>query len=250
MAQNPPLPPMRIYVSSTSEDLKMFRHEVIAAIRHLDEGRGVYLVKAMEDYSSQDALPVDKCRQDVASCHVYIGLFAWRYGFIPDGFDLSITELEYREALGRGLTVLPFVLADDVPWLPKFIDDGPKKEKLKRLRDELMKSRLCSFFTAAEGLARHVVTSIAKLEWPPKPPQFDHDPEKPPDDRPDVPSSAVAVSKPGLPPWPSPSPRWPPVRFSREASDKCDDLRDTSASVERNWRNFASKRTNSVSLRS
>lgn len=30
-----------------------------------------------------DQRPLDKCLQDVANCDIYIGIFAWYYGFIP-----------------------------------------------------------------------------------------------------------------------------------------------------------------------
>lgn len=156
---------MRLFVSSTSEDLKDYRAAVIAAIRKLDEGRGLYLVCCMEDYSPQDSLPVEKCRQDVAACDVYVGLFAWRYGHVPDGHTQSITEQEFREAIDRGLVVRCFLIQDeDVPWPPRCIDRGEKATRLESLRNELLGKQACGFFVNDPAkLALDVVTALSTL---------------------------------------------------------------------------------------
>ena len=60
-------------------------------------------VIAMEDYVAQDERPLQKCLKDVSSSDIYVGIFAWRYGYIPNDVkdenpnNLSITELEYRK---------------------------------------------------------------------------------------------------------------------------------------------------------
>ena len=42
-----------------------------------------YNVIAMEEYVATDRRPVEKCLTDVARADVYVGLFAFRYGYIP-----------------------------------------------------------------------------------------------------------------------------------------------------------------------
>jgi hypothetical protein len=84
----------RVYVSSTFKDLKECREKVIIALKRMGHED-----VAMEYYVAQDERPLDKCQKDVASCDLYIGVFAWRYGYVPEGYDKSITELEYREAV-------------------------------------------------------------------------------------------------------------------------------------------------------
>tara|TARA_Y100000588_G_scaffold330024_1_gene366651 strand:- start:337 stop:531 length:195 start_codon:yes stop_codon:yes gene_type:complete len=37
----------------------------------------------MEDYVSDSAIPLEKVLEDIDSCDAYVGIFAWRYGFIP-----------------------------------------------------------------------------------------------------------------------------------------------------------------------
>ena len=69
---------MKVYVSSTSEDLADHREQVNRIVR-----QSGHEAVAMEDYVATGRPPLDKCLQDVADCDVYVGLFAWRYGYIP-----------------------------------------------------------------------------------------------------------------------------------------------------------------------
>src|ERR1041384_3955289 len=84
----------KVYVSATFLDLQDCRAAVQLALRRLRVED-----MAMESYVAEDRRPLERCLADVASCDVYVGIFAWRYGFIPAGYHQSITELEYREAL-------------------------------------------------------------------------------------------------------------------------------------------------------
>jgi Domain of unknown function (DUF4062) len=135
----------KIYISSTYEDLKEYRESVYDSLRQMRHD-----VISMEDYVSQDQRPLQKCLRDVISCDIYIGIFAWRYGHIPqdekDNPDkLSITELEYRKACDVQIPRLIFLLDDDVPW-PRRFSDGTAQSGIKsddninRLRNESMKS--------------------------------------------------------------------------------------------------------------
>src|SRR5215470_2996944 len=86
----------KIYVSSTYTDLKNYREAVYGILRKLRHD-----VIAMEDYVATDERPLQKCLQDVSGCNLYVGIFAWRYGYIPpldNPEQQSITELEYRQA--------------------------------------------------------------------------------------------------------------------------------------------------------
>jgi hypothetical protein len=71
---------------------------------------------AMELYGAQDKRPLEKCLEDVENCDLYIGIFAWRYGYIPPGHNKSITELEFSKAVECGKSRLMFLLAEDAPW--------------------------------------------------------------------------------------------------------------------------------------
>jgi hypothetical protein len=37
----------------------------------------------MEAYTAADERPLDLCLRDVAQSDIYVGLWAWRYGYVP-----------------------------------------------------------------------------------------------------------------------------------------------------------------------
>lgn len=151
----------KIYISSTYDDLKEFREEVYRALRQLRHD-----VVAMEDYAASDQRPLDVCLSDVAACDVYIGLFAWRYGYIPakdNSERRSITELEFRRAVEAGKTCLIFLLHEDVPWPPTLMEKGEGGDKLQRLRAELMDKYSVDFFRNKDDLARRVSAAVQNV---------------------------------------------------------------------------------------
>src|SRR5438105_3839182 len=97
----------KIYISSTYDDLVEHRRAVNDVLLQLGQQ-----VIAMEHYVASDQRPLARCEADVRACDLYVGIVAWRYGFIPAGQDRSITELEYRAALDQSVPVLLF-LADE-----------------------------------------------------------------------------------------------------------------------------------------
>lgn len=88
----------RIYISSTYDDLKKEREAAAQAVRRLG-----HQPVCMENYVAAPQFPVDKCLHDVSRCDIYVGIFAWRYGFVPAGYDKSITRLEYETSKNAGI---------------------------------------------------------------------------------------------------------------------------------------------------
>jgi len=152
----------KIYISSTYSDLVEHRQQVYDILRKMR-----YDVMAMEDYVATDKRPLDKCLADVASCDVYVGVFAWRYGYVPPGQERSITELEYRQAGQSGLERLIFLLDEDAPWPRQYMDEVTDEvergKKIKALRLELMAAHTVQFFKDPKELAGQVAASVA--EW-------------------------------------------------------------------------------------
>ncbi|MBC8449371.1 MAG: tetratricopeptide repeat protein [Chloroflexi bacterium] len=146
----------KIYISSTYSDLVEHRQQVYGILRKMR-----YDVIAMEDYVATDERPLDKCRADVASCDLYVGIFVWRYGYIPPGQEQSITELEYRQAGESGLKRLIFLLDEDAPWPRSKMEKGAGREKIKALRAELAAAHVVGFFKDPEELAGLVAASVA-----------------------------------------------------------------------------------------
>jgi len=123
-------------------------------------------VISMEDYVAADQRPVEKCLADVAASDLYIGIFAWRYGYIPSNMNpehKSITELEYRQAQQTGKSCLLFLLDKDAPWpstaMDAITDDGNGGACIKELRDELQE-KMVSFFKTPKELANLVGAAV------------------------------------------------------------------------------------------
>src|SRR5215471_6516261 len=105
----------RIYVSSTYEDLREHREAVYRALRMLG-----HEPISMDSYVAGDSHPIETSLADVAEADIYVGIVAHRYGYIPPPQpanleQLSITHLEYRQAIEYGKPCYIFLLSDDVP---------------------------------------------------------------------------------------------------------------------------------------
>ena len=159
---------LRVYLSSTFEDLKDYRAAVFAAL----EKAGLDIAR-MEAYSAADERPRDLSLRDVANSDIYVGLFAWRYGYAPPSdhgnpYDQSITELEYRQADGRKLPKLLFLADPDTKatWPGRFKDEetGQSEQgtKINALRKELGTEKTVNFFRTPEELATLVLAAIMR----------------------------------------------------------------------------------------
>jgi hypothetical protein len=69
---------MRIFISSSFEDLREHRAAAIRVLRQLG-----HEVLAMEDMIAGSAAPLAKVIDMVDQSEAYVGVFAWRYGYIP-----------------------------------------------------------------------------------------------------------------------------------------------------------------------
>ena len=155
-----------IYLSSTYNDLKACREAVYHALRQMRHD-----VIAMEDYVATDQRPTEKCLADVAASDLYIGIIAWRYGYVPPEQNpdhKSITEIEYRQALHTGKSCLLFLLDKDAPWPSTAMDaitGGGKRGKcIVALRRELAQATIVSFFKSPEELASLVSAAVSNWE--------------------------------------------------------------------------------------
>src|SRR5262245_2831451 len=154
-----------IYLSSAYEDLKEYREVVYKGLR-----QSGYDVVSMEDYVAADQRPVDKCLDDVKKADIYVGIFAFRYGYVPpeahgNPNKLSITELEYRQAESLKKPCLTFIVNESKAWPPMF-DDARKAEdkgeRINKLRQYLLTEKMGSSFTEPYELASLVQAAIAK----------------------------------------------------------------------------------------
>jgi hypothetical protein len=149
----------RIYLSSTFVVLKAHREAVYRQLHRIQ-----HEVVAMQDYVPRDDRPASQCLRDVVRSDLYVGLFAWRYGFIPMQDNSGITELEYREADANSIPRLVFLLDGSALWPPPMLDsqsgEGDGGQRIRELRRELAQERLASFFTAPEDLSPKAAAAV------------------------------------------------------------------------------------------
>ena len=155
-----------IYLSSTFEDLKEYRAVVYQALRQMRHD-----ANRMEDYTADDHRPLDKCLADVAASDVYVGIFAWRYGYIPQQDNLgqkSITELEYSKAGEVSKPRLIFLLDESVPWPRLLMDEvtgaGERGARIRQFRESLGQAHVRAVFKTPADLATNVTTAISNLQ--------------------------------------------------------------------------------------
>lgn len=83
----------------------------------------------------------------VADAEIYLGIYAHRYGWRPDGFDgRSITELEYdwageTQRDGKPIPRLCFVMADSHPW-PKDRTELDALDDLNRFKARVLETQV------------------------------------------------------------------------------------------------------------
>jgi Domain of unknown function (DUF4062) len=175
---------MRIFVSSSFEDLREHRAAAIRVLRQLG-----HEVLAMEDLIAASAAPLSKVLEMVDRSEAYVGIFAWRYGHVPGRaadptvvtpppalIDIpgaqyghtSITHYEYLRALQRNLPVMAFLLDEQCAWPPQLIDGfdtvragaPANANDIRALRQTLQMERVVAWFTTPSDLEARVSAAV------------------------------------------------------------------------------------------
>jgi hypothetical protein len=145
-------------LSSTFTDLADYRKTVQNAIRQLG-AVGV----SMEHFGARDERPADECVRLVRQeSDLFVGIYAHRYGYVPDGAEVSISELEYKAASDVSLPRFIYVVDEDQPWLPAHIDSGTSRERLLAFKAALLKRHICQKFGGHDQLATKVVSDVGR----------------------------------------------------------------------------------------
>jgi hypothetical protein len=145
---------LRVFISSTSVDLVEYRQAADRAIRALGATSDDMILWSADERDAS-AVSVDRVRQ----CDIVILIVAHRYGFVPDGAEYSVTEQEYRAARSAGIPVFAFLLDENVPWPPKFIErDRPAD--LVRFRESIEKDVHRKLFRSPDELSRLITEAL------------------------------------------------------------------------------------------
>jgi hypothetical protein len=165
---------LRVFVSSTAEDLAEHRQAVRDAAQGLD-----FLPIMHEYWAAGGNPPLESCMERVDEADVLVVIVAHRYGWVPPGQDKSITWLEVQRARERDVPVLPFLLAENADWPaaryehhriqqaagdPGFAallaEVGRNVQGLKAFKAELEASEVRATFTSSEDLRGKVLHAL------------------------------------------------------------------------------------------
>lgn len=146
-----------IFVSSTYEDLVPYREEVERCIIRMNQ-----TIRGMEFFGSNPESPLDVCLKTVRECKIYVGIIGMRYGSILEEAGKSFTELEYEEAVKNGIPSLIYLLDENHPIAPKFVDRGEKAKKLEDFKARLRRTHVVSSFTTPADLGKKVTQDLTE----------------------------------------------------------------------------------------
>jgi tetratricopeptide (TPR) repeat protein len=154
-------PQPKVFVSSTWLDLQPEREAVETAIHRMRDSD----FNGMEYFGSRDDTPREVSLAEVDRSHVYVGIFAARYGS-------GITEEEYRRARERGLTCHIYFKAEASITLDKVEKGRAQQARLKKLKADLAKAHIVTPFTSPDDLATKVLADLHRWlaeEYQPQP---------------------------------------------------------------------------------
>lgn len=152
-------------ISSTALDLPEHR----ALVHQACLEAGIFPI-GMEQLPARDTTGIAASLEMVDKADVYIGVYAFRYGWVPDGKEISITEMEFdraveRKAEGKLQEILVFtahkehaVTFDDIEA------DKVAQDKLNKFKTRAADGRVRKEFKTAEELHRLVLQALNEFK--------------------------------------------------------------------------------------
>jgi Domain of unknown function (DUF4062) len=150
-----------VMISSTIRDLPQHRKEVM----HACLSQSMFPTM-MEHLPASDKEANSASLRLVDEADIYVGVFAYRYGYVPRASQISITEMEYNRAVHRGIPRLIFII-DGNQTLADFkirdIDVEENARKLANFKARLQRENTVNFFKSPHDLRAHAVNSLSEL---------------------------------------------------------------------------------------
>lgn len=148
----------QVFISSTYNDLKEERQEVIKVVLQMG-----HIPVSMEFFSAADEDQWSLIKGLLDECDYYVVIIGGIYGSIEEKSGKSYTQLEYEYAVEKGIPVIG-ILNRDVNSLHAEKRERKKvnQEKLAGF-SELVKRKMCQFWSTPSDLASNVATSLHKL---------------------------------------------------------------------------------------
>ena len=145
-----------VFISSTGKDLTDYRQAAIEVCLRL----GLTPV-AMEFFEAMGIGATEGSKAKLDGADVYVGIFAHRYGYIEDGHDQSVTEIEFDYAGEKKLDRLCFLLDPKHPWPQDAVDheNYPRLKKFKGQINKLVRAE----FTTVDSFRAALIQAL--VEW-------------------------------------------------------------------------------------
>ncbi len=144
-----------VFLSSTYEDLREERRDVIHALLELD-----CIPCGMETFPADDDKQFEFIKSVIDECDYYILVIAGRYGSIGKN-GKSFTEMEYRYAIKKGIPVLTFIHNNiGSISLDKSEKSEEKRKKLNAFIQYASKGKMVKYWNSKEDLAGKVSRSM------------------------------------------------------------------------------------------
>lgn len=146
----------QVFISSTYEDLKEERDQVIRAV--LEMG---HIPVGMEMFSAADEEQWRIIARHIEESDYYAVVSAHRLGSLTaDG--ISYTRKEYEYARDLGVPILGFVIDDRASWPPQHVETNTRNQKALQAFKELIQEKPVSFWSSAEDLYGKFSVSLMK----------------------------------------------------------------------------------------
>jgi CheY-like chemotaxis protein len=149
---------MKIFLSSTYLDLIAHREAAARAVERLGQQN-----IRMEVFGARPIEPTTVCLDEMLESDALVGIYAHRYGFVPGGQSKSITEQEFDFAVTNQKPTFCFVVDDEYPWPPKYVDTEPGRTCIRAFLTRLRQQVVTDSFTTPEDLAFKVSASLGRF---------------------------------------------------------------------------------------
>jgi nucleoside 2-deoxyribosyltransferase len=153
----------KVFIGSTVQDLDEYRQVAEEAARLAG-----MLPIALESDADMGEEIVTTALQLVDSADLYLGIFAYRCGFVPPHSDVPLGEMEYDRAIARGIPTLIFLMDEDVPVSLRKVERGEGAIKLEALKHRLRREQSVQFFKSPTKLGEQILNSLVPYSVTPR----------------------------------------------------------------------------------
>lgn len=160
-------PKYQIFISSTYEDLKEEREQVLKTVLRLG-----HIPIGMEMFNAANQTQWEMIKRRIEESDYYIVIIAHRYGSIEKESGLSYTEKEYDYAESIGVPTFGFVINRSASWPGDRRDDDPQKNVALKKFIEKVESKMRSSWSNKDELASNVslslnenITAFPRIGW-------------------------------------------------------------------------------------